>query len=116
MRWTVKTPRGEADLDVTAHIGREAAALPEGSPFESIKEARRFAGPLPYTFDEEKETRSIIGVRATRQEWNPEPVAVEVRRMAFLERGPFCRTRPVLANAFYVRDVPYRWERGRRLT
>lgn len=115
MLWRVTTPRGEADLDLTARIGREPAALPAGSPFASINEARRFAGPLPYTFDYEQETRSIIAVRATRQEWNPVPVEVEVRRIAFLDREPFCRATPVLANAFYVRDVPYRWERGRRL-
>jgi hypothetical protein len=115
MRWMVKTPRGEADLDVTARTGREPAALPAGSPFASIAEARRFAGPLPYTFDYEKETRSIIAVRATRQEWNPQPVAVDVRRIAFFDREPFCRATPVLANAFYVRGVPYRWERGRRI-
>jgi|SRR5580658_166678 hypothetical protein len=114
MRWMVRTPRGEADLDVTAHFGNEAS-LPAGSPFASIAEARRFAGPLPYTFDYEQATRSIIAVRATRQEWNPLPVEVDVRRIAFLDREPFCRTTPVLANAFYVRDVPYRWERGRRL-
>jgi uncharacterized protein YqjF (DUF2071 family) len=114
MRWMVRTPRGEADLDVTAHFGNEAS-LPAGSPFASIAEARRFAGPLPYTFDYEQATRSIIAIRATRQEWNPLPVEVDVRRIAFLDREPFCRTTPVLANAFYVRDVPYRWERGRRL-
>jgi Uncharacterized conserved protein (COG2071) len=116
MRWVVRTPRGEADLDVTASIGNEQAALPASSPFQSIHEARRFAGPLPYTFDYEKATRSIIAIRATRQEWNPQPVAVDVKRIAFLECEPFCRVRPILANAFYVRDVPYRWERGRRLT
>jgi hypothetical protein len=115
MRWSVTTPRGEADLDVTARIGREPAVLPVGSPFASMAEARRFAGPLPYTFDYEQETRSIIAIRATRQEWNPQSVAVSVRRIAFLDREPFCRATPVLANAFYVRDVPYRWERGRRL-
>ena len=34
----------------------------------------------------------------------------------FLERKPFSRTTPILANAFHVRDVPYQWQRGRRLT
>jgi Uncharacterized conserved protein (COG2071) len=116
MRWVVKTPGGEADLDVTARIGCEPAALHAGSPFASIEEARRFAGPLPYTFDYEKATRSIIAIRATRQEWNPQPVAVDVRRITFLDREPFCRATPVLANAFYVRDVNYKWQRGRRLT
>ena len=84
IRWTVKTPRGDADLEVIARgLGSDVeypAALPAGSPFQSMAEARRFAGPLPYTFDDEQETDSIIAIRAVRQEWNPRPVEVEVRR------------------------------------
>ena len=113
LRWTVHTTDGVADLDVSANVAG-GAELPAGSPFASLNEARRFAGPLPYTFDYEPETRSIIAIRAVRPEWNPQPVAVMVRRCAFLESEPFSRAEPMLANAFYVHDVPYRWERGRR--
>lgn len=115
IHWTVLTPDGEADLDVVARVAEEKAALPAGSPFASPREARRFAGPLPYTFDYEQETSAIIAVRAERQQWNPQPVAVEVRRCSFFEHEPFCRAAPVLANAFYVHDVPYAWQRGRRI-
>jgi uncharacterized protein YqjF (DUF2071 family) len=115
IRWQVRTPGGEADLDVVVRITGDAA-LPAGSPFATIAEARRFAGPLPYTFDYETATQSIIGIRAVRQKWDPRPVAVEVRRLSFLSREPFCRVEPVLANAFYVHDIPYMWQRGRRLT
>jgi hypothetical protein len=114
--WTIRTPGAEADLEVVAQLRDVPAALPSGSPFETAAEARRFAGPLPYTFDYEEATQSIIGIHAMRQRWNPQPVAVEVRRNTFLEHEPFFRAKPILANAFYVRDVPYRWERGRRMT
>jgi len=116
IHWTVRTEGSEADLEVVAHLAGAPGALPEGSPFATMAEARRFAGPLPYTFEYEEQTRSIIGILAERQTWDPQPVAVEVRRNTFLEREPFCRARPILANAFHVRDVPYRWQRGRRLT
>jgi hypothetical protein len=115
LHWTIQTPGSEADLEVTAHLPGKPAPLPEGSPFATLAEARRFAGPLPYTFDYEKATNSIIAIRALREKWNPEPVAVEVRRNTFLEREPFRRARPILANAFHVRDVPYQWQRGRVL-
>jgi hypothetical protein len=115
LHWTVRTPDAEADLDVTARLTARRPALPEGSPFETLDEARRFAGPLPYTFDYEIETHSIVSIRAVRQNWNPKPVAVEVWRNTFLEREPFRGAAPVLANAFYVHDVPYTWQRGRRL-
>ena len=114
LHWTIHTPHGEADLEVVARLAGKPAALPAGSPFETFDVARRFAGPLPYTFDYEEATRSIISIRAVRQKWDPQPIAVEVRRNTFLEREPFADVKPVLANAFHVRDVPYQWQRGRR--
>jgi hypothetical protein len=114
--WKIRTPNAEADLEVKAVLAGEPAQLPHRSPFETMKDARRFAGPLPYTFDYEGATGSIIGIRALRQSWCPKPVEVEVVRLTFFDREPFCRARPVLANAFHVHDVPYRWQRGRRLS
>jgi hypothetical protein len=108
----ISTPRGEADLEVVADLAGKPASLPAGSPFPDLRAARRFAGPLPYTFDYERETHSIVCIRGVRSHWNPEPVAVEVRRCTFLDRPPFAGARPILANAFHLRDVPYRWERG----
>lgn len=111
----ITTPQGHADLDVIAHPGRVPAALPAGSPFASAKDARRFAGPLPYTFDYEPQTHSIIRILGVRSQWNPQPVEVEVAQAAFLKREPFRQAQPLLASAFYLSDVPYRWERGVRM-
>jgi hypothetical protein len=115
LHWTIRTPHQDADLEVVARIGGEAAALPEGSPFPNEKEARRFAGPLPYTFDYEQETHSIIRIHGLRQQWNPKPVEVEVRRNTFFDQEPFNRTVPIFANAFHVQDVSYQWMRGVRV-
>ncbi len=103
---------GEADLHVIADLAGKPAPLPAGSPFPTLHEARNFAGPLPYTFDYEPETHSIVRIQGVRKRWNPEPVAVEVRQCTFLEREPFAREQPMLANAFHLQGVPYRWERG----
>jgi hypothetical protein len=111
----IRTPQGEADLDVIAHLGRIPAALPAGSPFASLKDARRFAGPLPYTFDYEPQTHSIVRILGVRSQWNPQPVEVEVAQAAFLKREPFRQAQPLLASAFYLSDVPYRWVRGVRM-
>lgn len=111
--WTVRTREGDADLDVVAHFG--PAPLPAGSPFQSERDARRFAGPLPYTFDYEPETRSIIRIEGVRREWRPRAVRVEVSRNTFLEREPFRCEAPVLANAFHVSELPYEWLKGRRM-
>jgi Uncharacterized conserved protein (COG2071) len=113
--WTIRTPHAEADLEVLAHVGAEPAPLPTESPFATLAEARRFAGPLPYTFDYEAPTHSIVGILAQRENWDPQPVKVEVRRNTFLEHEPFRSAKPVLANAFHVCGVPYKWQRGRLL-
>lgn len=114
LRFTIRTPHGDADLDVAAGIGAANPALPPESPFSGHAQARRFAGPLPYTFDYEPETGSMITVLGRRGQWNPQPVEVEVRKNTFLQTEPFCRVKPVLANAFYVHDTPYQWMRGVR--
>jgi hypothetical protein len=112
----VRTGGREADLDLTADLASRPAPLPPGSPFTGTAEARRFAGPLPYTFDHDRSTGSILAVKATRQSWHPEPIEVEVREAAFLASSRFAGAEPVLANAFHVEDVDYRWERGELLT
>ncbi|OLB74214.1 MAG: hypothetical protein AUI14_24385 [Actinobacteria bacterium 13_2_20CM_2_71_6] len=111
---TVHSRDGHADLAVAADLAEAPAGIPAGSPFATAHDARRFAGPLPYTFDHEEATRSMIVVKAYRSRWQPEPVAVEVRRMTFFEYGPFAGTRPVLAQAFHVADLEYGWHRGSR--
>ena len=107
----ISTPDRRADLHVEADL-RSEAVLPAGSPFEDFREARRFAGPLPFTFDYERQTNSIIRVEGVRQEWNPRPVSVKVHRSRFLEQDAFRDA--VLANAFYLENVPYAWRRGVR--
>ncbi len=114
-RWKVSTRGGEADLSVSVDFEATKTRLPEGSPFPDFKVARRFAGPLPYTFDFEPQTGSIISVRGTRGEWNPQPASVAVDALAFFNRAPFNAVQPLLANAFYVQDVGYGWDRGRRV-
>jgi len=109
---TVQSPGAAADLDVVADLSSRPAPLPAGSPFANLEDARRFAGPLPYTFDYERETNSIVMIKATRTRWEPQPIAVAVRTATFLDHPPFNTAKPILANAFHVENVPYRWERG----
>jgi hypothetical protein len=114
LRIAISTPRGDADLEVLADLAQKPAPLPEGTPFENAADARRFAGPLPYTFDYEAHTGSIIMIRGVRQHWDPQAVRVDLRKCSFLKSPPFCEAPAVLANAFHLQDVPYRWERGVR--
>lgn len=114
MECDIQTPHHDADLHVLAWPGDVPAPLPEASPFANDKDARRFAGPLPYTFDYEAQTHSIIRIRGVRQHWNPLQVRVAVLSNTFFRQEPFCRVTPILANAFYLHDVPYEWRPGVR--
>jgi hypothetical protein len=111
----ITTPNAEADLEVSAELSSAPASLPEGSPFSDMETAKHFAGPLPFTFDYEKQTNSIIVIKGVRKQWNPQPVRVDVSRLTFFDREEFRGCEPILANAFHVQNIPYSWKRGRRV-
>ena len=112
IRIAVSTPDHGGDLRLTADLSNPD--LPAGSPFASVRDARRFAGPLPFTFDFEPETHAIIAIQATRANWRPAPVTVAVEQLSFFEQPALRDGTPVLAAAFYVSGIDYRWERGVR--
>ncbi|MEP6945862.1 MAG: DUF2071 domain-containing protein [Acidobacteriota bacterium] len=85
--------------------------LPDGSPFADWKEARRFAGPLPFTFTHEPGSNQVLIVEGVRQNWTPLPVNVLEHQFTFIETLRLTDVR--LANAFMVRNVPYYWKKGR---
>jgi uncharacterized membrane protein YphA (DoxX/SURF4 family) len=108
----VSTTDHGGDLDVEVNL--RDASLPKGSPFSSVREARRFAGPLPFTFDYEPETHAIIAIEARRTNWRPAPVGARVARLSFFDQPAFADCTPRLAAAFHVSGVDYRWRRGVR--
>jgi len=108
----ITTPHRAADLHAVAELDPAQAELPPNTCFVSEREARRFSGPLPYTFDYEDRTGSMIVIQATRQRWRPRLVNLRVLEKTFFERPPFTADPPVLVGAFYNTDVAYRWERG----
>jgi hypothetical protein len=110
----VKSPDGAGDLHVIGDLTSRPALLPKDSPFRDERQARRFAGPLPYTFDYEPQTESIIRIQASRERWRPQPIRVEVRENTFLRSPPLSLAEPLFAAAFHTQDIDYRWERGVR--
>ncbi len=86
-------------------------SLPKNSPFTNWKEARRFAGPLPFTFTYNKETKEVLIIEGIRQNWTPSPVKVIDYNFEFLDTIGL--QNPVLANAFVIRNIPYHWKKGK---
>lgn len=87
-------------------------ALPEGSPFDTWNEARRYAGPLPFTFTYDNKTKEVLIIEGVRENWKPEPVIVLKDKIKFITDKKFKYV--TLANAFVIENVPYYWKKGRK--
>jgi uncharacterized protein YqjF (DUF2071 family) len=101
----------KSNFKLTLDKSEEEISLPEHSPFADWKEARRYAGPLPFTFTYNKETKEVLIIEGVRQNWTPSPVKVIDYDFEFLDTIKL--QNPVLANAFIIRDIPYHWEKGK---
>ena len=106
---------GTPSLDIEVDAAAVPEGPPEGSPFPDWRTARQFAGPMPFTFDDNGDGRFVV-IEGRRSEWSPRPVVVRAWKVAMFDEEPFAGITPVLANAFMVEGVPYRWERGRLVT
>ena len=89
----------------------ENIPLPAGSPFADWKEARRFAGPLPFTFTYNPADRKILIIEGVRENWKPMPVKVIDYNFSFIENLKLNDVK--LANAFIIRNIPYYWKKGK---
>lgn len=89
----------------------ENADLPAASPFPDWKTARRFAGPLPFTFTYNKANQKVTIIEGVRQNWIPRPIEVLKAKIAFIDQTKFDNA--ILANAFINEDIPYYWKKGR---
>lgn len=85
--------------------------LPAGSPFHEWKEARRFAGPLPFTFTYNASAKEVLIIEGVREDWTPRPVRVLNHESEFMDQLNLQPT--VLANAFAISNIPYYWKKGR---
>lgn len=89
----------------------EDIPLPAGSPFARWKEARRYAGPLPFTFSYNPVHKKVLIIEGVRENWKPTPVRVIEQDFSFL--GTLKIENPRLANAFIIHDIPYYWKKGK---
>ncbi len=95
---------------IIEHIETEIS-LPKYSPFADWKEARRFAGPLPFTFTYNSETKKVLIIEGVRKNWIPKPINIAEQNISFL--NSLHLQNPILANAFEINDIPYFWKKGK---
>lgn len=101
----------KSNFKLTLDSTEKEISLPEKSPFADWKEARRYAGPLPFTFTYNQETKEVLIIEGVRQNWTPNPVKVIDYKFEFLDKLKL--QNPILANAFVIRNIPYQWKKGK---
>lgn len=100
----------KSGLDISLRKN-EDADLPKDSVFEDWKTARRFAGPLPFTFTYNELNRKVTIIEGVRQNWIPKPIEVLKAEIGFINQDKFKGA--ILANAFINENIPYYWKKGR---
>ena len=82
------------------------------SPFTDWKEARRYAGPLPFTFTYNKAKKEVLIIEGVRKDWDPKPIQINDHKIKFLDTLNL-QNDAVLANAFIINNIPYYWKKGK---
>jgi len=93
------------------HPKTKIVKLPEESPFTDWNEARRFAGPLPFTFYFNQNNNQVTIVEGVRENWKPQPIEIVKNHFSFFEKMNLHQ--PVLCSGFVVEKLPYYWKNGR---
>lgn len=108
-KFHIKSKQSEFSVDLD--LGSGEIPLPQNSPFKDWKEARKFAGPLPFTYTFNETLNEVLIIEGVRQNWTPAPIQVNDYHFGFLETLNL--TNPVLANAFIINQIPYFWKKGK---
>ncbi len=101
----------QSEIDVEVITNDEDASLPKTSPFPNWAAARRYAGPLPFTFTYNKNKKEVLIIQGVREDWVPKPVTIQKAFIGFIEHKGFQNIQ--LANAFIIENIPYYWEKGK---
>jgi len=101
-----------SNFKITLNTAQDDNLLPENSPFTNWKEARRYAGPLPFTFTYNTRTKEVLIIEGVREHWKPKPITVSNYEFSFLKTLNLDNV--ILANAFIINDIPYRWKKGKK--
>lgn len=108
---SIKIKSEKSGLDVAINLQKEDVALPQNSPFQDWKEARRFAGPLPFTFTYNPDKKEVLIIEGVREKWIPKPIEITKQNSDFINQFRFSSI--VLANAFIINNIPYYWKKGK---
>jgi Uncharacterized conserved protein (COG2071) len=108
---TTEIKSTKSKFNIVIENKEEDIALPKDSPFADWKEARRFAGPLPFTFTYNAVKKEVLIIEGVREDWIPKPVSVLDYNISFIKSLNLSKA--ILANAFIIKNIPYYWKKGK---
>ena len=109
---TLYSNKSKFKIQIAMTEENEEIALPRNSPFPDWKTARKFAGPLPFTFTFNENEGSVLIIQGVRSNWKPKPIKIKNFEIDFINQFNFDEC--VLANAFEITNIPYYWKKGRK--
>ncbi|WP_428740812.1 DUF2071 domain-containing protein [Tenacibaculum sp.] len=101
----------KSDFNLVYNEESSNILLPKLSPFSDWKEARKFAGPLPFTFTYNKEKKEVLIIEGVRNNWKPKPIEIVDYNFSFIRELELENVR--IANAFIIENIPYYWKKGK---
>lgn len=107
----IKIYSKKSNFEVQIKNTNDVIDLPNTSPFANWKEARRFAGPLPFTFTYNEVKEEVLIIQGVRVNWKPTPIKILKESISFIENLHLKGV--VLANAFKIEQVAYCWKKGK---
>ena len=100
------------NIKLKIHEEPSLTPLPQNSIFENWTYARKFAGPLLYTFEVNEFKKQLTITEGTRKNWTPKPIEVISFDLDFLKEEKIKNLNPILSAAFMVRNIPYSWKKA----
>lgn len=114
--FSVRSSPPIADISSRFLTASAGYALPVSSRFDSLDEAKQFLVELYQAFSINAYTGGPMSVKIRRGEWDIRVVQDKVARYQFMQDGPyFNRTNSRLDSIFYIKDVDYCWQVGKKL-
>lgn len=107
----IKIKSEKSELKINLIQKGKDLKLPENSPFPGWKEARRFAGPMPFTFTFNELKNEVLIIEGVRSNWTPQPLEIVSESAGFFKDRNLNDGIP--ANAFIVENISYHWKKGK---
>ena len=108
---TLEISSQHSGFHIRACLESTANKLPSASPFTDWATARKFAGPLPFTFTYDAKKKKVLIIEGVRRNWIPQAVKIQDYTISFLDALHLQDA--VLANAFIMHNIPYYWKKGK---